>query len=232
MLFRSIDTELATRLPDGTLMIAKDDLVAQTRLLQFASATMESTADGFRMCDPSPKVDALIEIWEDRGGKPFAACAGHRQLIDLAAKRLDKLNISHGLITGGQHTWERDSVLNEFQAGKLDILLFTLKAGGTGLTMTAADLLVFLQRSWSMIDNKQGEDRVHRIGSEIHSSIQIMHVVARGTVEEDQFERLWEKSMRLEEITRDRVRLAAAGISTPELDAEEQLILNSNLGEK
>jgi len=229
--YREIADTLVTRLPDGSLMVAKDDLVAQTRLLQFSSATMQSTPDGFRMCDPSPKVDALVEIWEERGGRPFVACAEHRQLVDLAAQRFDKLKISYGRITGGQQPWERDSILNDFQNGKLDVLLFTLKAGGTGLTMTASDLIVFLQRSWSMIDNRQAEDRVHRIGSEIHESIQVVHLIAHGTVEEDQVERLVEKSLRLDEITRDRQRLAAAGLSTAELDLEAEQILTSNLGD-
>lgn len=231
--YRDIEEQLATRLPDGSLLVAKDDLVAQTRLLQFSSATLESRADGgFRMCDPSPKVDALLEIVDERAGKPFVACAEHRQLIELAAARLEKHGVRFGLLTGGQSTYERNATLNDFQDGKLNLLLFTLKAGGTGLTMTAADLIVFLQRSWSMIDNKQGEDRAHRIGSEIHESVQVMHIVAKDTIEEDQVVRLLEKSLRLEEITRDRARLAAAGISTAELDAEEQAILESNLGER
>ena len=237
--YRDIADTLVTRLPDGSLMVARDDLVAQTRLLQFSSATMQSTPDGFRMCDPSPKVDALIEIWEERGGRPFAACAEHRQLIDLAALRFDKLKIPYGRITGGQQPWERDQTLRDFQDGKLDVLLFTLKAGGTGLTMTAADLIVFLQRSWSMIDNRQAEDRVHRIGSEVHESIQVVHLIAQGTVEDVQVERLIEKSLRLDEITRDRARLAAAGIdaevglgvSMAELDLEAEKILTSNLGD-
>jgi len=229
--YREIEESLVTRLEDGTLMVAKDDLVAQIRLLQFSSASMQSTPEGFRMCDPSPKVDALVEIVEERAGRPFVAAAEHRQLVELAAARLEKLHVHHGLITGGQSTYERNAILNSFQSGQLLVLLFTLKAGGTGLTMTAADLIVFMQRSWSMVDNVQAEDRVHRIGSEVHESIQVMDLVARGTVEETQVGRLWEKAMRLEEITRDRARLAAAGLSTHELDDEEQRIMDSNLGD-
>jgi SNF2 family DNA or RNA helicase len=229
--YREIEETLVTRLADGTLMVAKDDLVAQIRLLQFSSASMQSTPDGFRMCDPSPKVDALIEIFEERAGRPFVAAAEHRQLVELASRRLEKLGVRHGLITGGQSTYERNAILNDLQARNLPVMLFTLKAGGTGLTMTATDLIVFMQRSWSMVDNVQAEDRVHRIGSEIHESIQVIDLVARGTVEETQVGRLWEKAMRLDEITRDRARLAAAGLSTVELDAEEQRILESNLGD-
>ena len=224
--YRDIDAELVTRLPDGSIMVAANDLVAQTRLLQFASATMESTPDGFRMCDPSSKVDALVDILEERDGKPTLVSAMHVQLINLAASRLTKLKIPYGLITGQQQNFEREVALRAFQDGKLPVLMFTLAAGGSGLTMTAADTQVRLQRSWSLIDNLQGADRNHRIGSEIHESIHYIDVVAQDTVEEDQVERLWEKAERLEEINRDRARLQLDRQSTDELDAEAARIEN------
>lgn len=228
--YREIEKDLITRLPDGTVMIAKDNLTARTRLMQFSSASMMSTPNGFRMTDPSPKIDQLLEDLEAAAGRPLVACAEHRQLIDLASQRLTKLKIPHGLITGGQREWEREAHLREFQEGKLPILLFTIKAGGTGLTMTAADTIIYLQRSWSMIDNMQSEDRVHRIGSEGHSSINVIDYVAQGTVEEEQIIRLYDKARRLEEITRDRQRLAAAGVSTQHLDEEEAFIMALDLG--
>lgn len=263
---------LVTRLPDGNLMVARNDLEAQIRLLQFASGTMEKLdvpltieealrknerrrADGkfplfeagqlayiretgldprpkFRMCEPSAKVDALVDILEELGDKPVLVSAAHRQLIDLAAVRLSKLKINHSLIVGGQQAFEREATQRDFQAGKLQVLLFTLAAGGTGLTLTAADTQIRLQRSWAMIDNLQGEGRNHRIGSEIHESIHYVDVVAQNTVEEDQLERLWEKSERLEEINRDRARLQLERRRTDELDAEAARIEQSNLGEK
>ncbi len=229
--YREIADGLVTRLDDGTLMVAPNDLSAQVRLLQFSSANMEATPDGFRMTDPSPKVDELIEILDELPpDKSVAVTAMHKQLIYLAAKRLDKLKISYGLITGDQKQWERDAYLRDFQAGKLRVILFTVAAGGTGLTMTAADTIVFLQRSWSMIDNVQAEDRVHRIGSEIHQQVTVIDVVASGTVEEHQVAKLWEKSERLREITQDRQRLTAAGLPTTTLDDEETRIMSLNFG--
>jgi SNF2 family DNA or RNA helicase len=269
--YDELETGLVTRLPDGNVLVASNDLEAQVRLLQFASGTMERTfvpldyeralqlnqahrAGGkgelftaaelayvretgfhprptYRMCDPSSKVDALVDILEELGDKPVLVSAAHRQLINLAAARLDKLKIQHGLLVGGQQAFERQATLRDFQAGKLRVLLFTLAAGGTGLTLTAADTQVRLQRSWSLIENLQAEDRNHRIGSEIHSSIHYVDVVARGTVEEVQLERLWEKTERLEEINRDRARLQLERRVTDELDAELARLEALNLGE-
>lgn len=246
--YTELDKTLVTRLEDGSLLIAKSDLTAAIRLLQFSSAYMEEGEPKkvkvvdkwtgevtyewrptWKMTDVSPKLDAMEEIVNEMAGRPIAICAEHSQLIDLAEQRLIKSGITYGKITGNVKQWERDIMLRDFQAGKLQVMIFTIKAGGVGLTMTAADTILFLQRSWSMIDNKQAEDRVHRIGSEIHESIQIIDLVTEGTVEVEQIGALWEKAERLEEITRDRARLAAEGLPTTALDAEELSLLNTEL---
>jgi SNF2 family DNA or RNA helicase len=183
------------------------------------------------LTEPSPKLDEFMDVLDELGDRPVVVAAEQRRLIELACVRLDKADISYGLITGAVDAYDRQIALESFQAGRLRVLLFTLKAGGTGLTMTAADTIIFLQRSWSLIDNKQGEDRVHRIGSEIHESINIIDIVTEDTIEETQIARLYEKSMRLEEITRDRATLLRAGKSIVHLDDEENRIMNTFLGE-
>lgn len=223
---------MIVRLDNGDLLVAKGDLAAQNRLLQFSSAYMQGSHDeGFTMCEPSPKLDAMMDIIDEMGDKQVVFCAQSRQLIELAEKRLIAADISYAIITGKIPQWQRDLYLQDFQSGKRQAMLFTIQAGGVGLTMTAADTIVFLQRSWSMVENKQAEDRVHRIGSEIHDSVKVIDLITEGTIEEKQIERLWEKSKRLDEITRDTKVLEAAGLSTAHLEAEAQSILNSNLGE-
>lgn len=229
---------LITRLPDGNVMVAPTDLEAQLRLLQFSSATMKQVGFNeqtgkpkFEMCDPSSKVDELELILEELGDKPVAVAAHHRQLIRLAAARLDGLGVSYRLIVGGQYDFERDSALRDMFSGQARVLLFTIDAGGEGLTMTFTDTLVFLQRSWSMRANRQTQGRIDRIGAEKYDSLHIIDVIARGTVEEAQLTKLYAKSERLEEINRDRETLRAAGKEFRELDEEEMKILNANLGE-
>lgn len=227
--YRQFASEMSVFQPDGSLLIAANDLETRLRLLQLSSAALEEYGDGWRMADPSPKVDEVIAILEEMGDRPVAIAAHHRQLIDLLAARLDKEKISYGLFTGAQKDFEREIAKRDFQAGKLRVFAFTMAAGGTGITLTAADTLIRMQRSWSMIDNKQTEDRVHRIGSEIHESIQIIDIVSRETVEEDQILALLEKSMRLEEIARDKAKLQAAGLNTSHLDILEASIMSSDL---
>ena len=230
---------LLTRLEDGSLLVAANNLTAHTRLLQLSSSYAEIikvdpddvTTWQVTLKDPSPKIDETIAILEDLGpDKQTAVCAASRQLIDLMAQRLEKEGISYGLITGKVSEAERDHQLQAFQAGKKRVMLFTIAAGGTGLTMTAASTIIFMQRSWSMIENKQAEDRVHRIGSEKHSSINIIDIIAEETIEEThQLPKLIEKLERLEEIVRDRITLRAAGIQSPELDNEETVLMSSTV---
>lgn len=229
--YREMEDGLVTRLEDGSLIIAPTNLTAQIRLLQFAAAKCVTDETGkVTLTDASPKIDAFMEIVED-AGKPIVACAEHKQIINIAAARLKKACIPYGLITGDISQWERQKALDDFDAGRTKVLLFTIKAGGTGLNMTAADTIVFIQRSWSMIENKQSEDRVHRIGSEKHESITVIDLVMNDTVEVDMLERYVIKLRRLQEITRDRERLQAEGIDTHHLDQLEDQILNSYLGE-
>lgn len=239
--YKEIESQYITRLADGSLITAID-LTTQIRLLQFSSsyATAEQIVDPatglikthVTLTEPSPKLDEMELILEELGDQQVAICAESRQLIMLAAARLKKNRISYSMIVGGMTTYERSDALDNFQCGKNRVMLFTVKAGGTGLTMTAASTMIYLQRSWSMIDNKQSGDRIHRIGSEKHSSITFIDIVTRNTIEDRvQIPRLYEKMQRLEQIVRDRVTLTAAGVSTQHLDDEESHILSLNLGD-
>lgn len=236
--YKEVADEYVLTTESGDKLVMNGNLPAATRLLQLASAMCdvdkgENPADPgswkVTLTDPSSKIDELMAIIEDNPEKPLAIAAEHRQLIDLAANRLAGAGIEYGVITGGVSGAERDATVEAFQAGKLKYILFTYKAGGVGLNMTAADTLVRLQRSWSLIDNMQGEDRVHRIGSEVHEAITIIDIITADTIEETQVEKLYAKMQRLEEIVRDRDQLQAAGKSTAHLDAEAARIESLDL---
>lgn len=197
-------------------------LAQLTRLGQFASASGEllpphevkrERPDGttevvmvqdVKLSAPSGKVDDLVDLLEEMGDAPLVVAAVSRQLIELAAERLDKEGISYSLITGAQSTDERVSSVNRFQAGQVRVILLTLGAGATGITLTRADTMLFMQSSYSTIENRQAEDRIHRIGSEIHESIRVIEQVSPNTVEERRLELLEAKDARIEEVVRDK----------------------------
>lgn len=221
--YNSMATNMVSFDDDGNPVIATNNLVMNTRLLQYSSAFCEVNDEGkVRLADPSSKLDVLEELLGEID-KPFVVCAQSRQLIELACLRLEKKNVPYLKIVGGMTDDQREVAKADWIAGKAKVFLFTISAGGTGLDglQSQADTIVFLQRSWSMLENKQAEDRIHRIGSEVHGDhITIIDVVAPETVEEKQIADLYEKAERLEELVRDRATLAAQGQDTSALDAE------------
>jgi SNF2 family DNA or RNA helicase len=231
--YNDMKTTLAARLSGDTLMIAQDERVGWLRRLQFSSASMESTEDGgFRMCEPSPKLDDLMECLEELDGAQVVIAAEHIQLINLAETRLARAGITYGRITGTEKEFERHAYIRDFQAGKLRCMLLTMGAGSEAITLTAADTMIFLQRSSSMIRNQQTEGRINRIGAEKHESLRFIDIIATNTVEVKQIGRLHAKFERLEELNRDRAALAAANLTYDSLDVEEQKILAEELLEE
>lgn len=202
--YTQMEKDMIALLDDG-VTVSVNPLTQLTRLSQFASAYAEINEEGqVVMAEPSCKIDALMELLEDMGDEPLVVFAQSRQLVKLAEERLKKEGIDFGLIVGGQTPDEREYAKQQFQDGKVRVIMCTIAAGGIGITLTRAATACFLQRSWSMIDNAQAEDRVHRIGSEVHDKITIVDIIATNTLEDRQRLVLSQKEDRLEEIMRDK----------------------------
>lgn len=206
---------MIAELEGGDVLTAPSVLTQTLRLLQFASAyaTIEinpTTGEPKAvLAEPSCKIDALMDDISngDFGDDSIAVSAVSRQLIELLSARLTKAGIHHGLITGKQNADERQKAVDDFQAGRTKWVLFTAQAGGVGITLTAARRLIRLQRPWSLVDDKQVNDRVHRIGSEIHDNIIITDYVTSGTVEERVRQVLEGKADNFEEVVKDKNQL-------------------------
>lgn len=206
--YDEMERDMIAQLND--LLVAPNPLSQLIRLNQFASAHAEVTDEGqMRLSLPSVKVDDLVDLLDEMGDEePLVVAAVSRQLIELAAEKLTKLKISFGLITGSQSQYERDQAVQRFQNGSIRVIMLTLGAGAEGLTLTRSRTMLFMQESYSEIQNAQARDRVHRIGSERHDAIRIIKQITPGTVEERREELLAAKQMRMEEVVRDRETLA------------------------
>lgn len=221
---------------DNGILTTSSPLTKMTRLLQFSSsfAELEETTNPetgkietkARLVEPSCKIDAFMDDLPDYGDDSIVVFAQSRQLIYLLHHRMEKADIPHGLITGMQDNDERQQAIDDFQSGKTKYILCTLGAGGTGLTLTAARVAVYLQRSWSLVENEQSEGRVHRIGSEKHESILYVDYVTTDSVEEVQHQAVAAKGDRLEEILRDKDLLRRALENKDVMDFLEQSIVH------
>jgi len=202
--YKQFEKDMVADLESGT-GLALDNLSLSTRLVQLASATLDVTEDGgLRMTKPSSKIDALMDLLEDMNDEPLVVFAASRQLIELASTALSEKDISHSMIVGGQSELAREGAELDFMAGRVRAILMTFGAGSESITLTRADTICRLQRSWSFRENKQSEDRIHRPGLDSNKAL-IIDFVAPGTVEsEQQLAALDEKAARMEEIVRDR----------------------------
>lgn len=214
--YDALDTQLHTRLEDGTLLMNHDRLVSRMRQMQFASGSVtvekpdedDVTTWRVTMQEPSPKLDVFEEVLDELGAKRFVVACVNRDLVAMAAERLMRRGIRHAVIVGGVSAEEQVQYTEDLKSGALTALVFTIAAGGEGLDMSGADTEIFLQRDWSLIKDIQTEDRTLRIGSEVHQSIRVIDIVTRNTIEEKQVTKLHEKLEQLDEITRDRQQLA------------------------
>jgi SNF2 family DNA or RNA helicase len=188
----------------GGLVMGLNPLTLLTRLTQAACATLTIDADGkVHLDNPSSKVEALVELLADMGKEPLVVFAHSRQLIELAAHRLDKEGVTYSKIVGGQSDIARSSEEDAFSNGDNRVILLTLGAGSEALTLTRASTTCFMQRSWSMLQNRQAEDRTHRPG-QTADKVLIIDLVTPGTVEEDQWDALTGKGDMMQEIVQDR----------------------------
>jgi len=115
---------------------------------------------------------------------------GHRALVfsqfvrhlALVRRWLDARGVSYQYLDGGTPTPQRDARVRAFQGGEGALFLISLRAGGTGLNLTAADYVIHLDPWWNPAVEDQASDRAHRIGQQ--RPVTIARLLTRGTIEE------------------------------------------------
>lgn len=142
-----------------------------------------------RMIDPASEISSSkLELFAETVGEllenghkalVFSQFVKHLRLIEEWVK---KNNISYQYLDGQTPLPKREEAINNFQAGESDLFLISLKAGGTGLNLTAADYVLHLDPWWNPAVEDQASDRAHRIGQQ--RPVTIYRLVAEGTIEE------------------------------------------------
>lgn len=102
--------------------------------------------------------------------------------LDVVRESLDERGISYQYLDGSTPAPERQRRVDAFQNGEGDLFLISLKAGGTGLNLTAANYVIHLDPWWNPAVEDQATDRAHRIGQE--RAVTVYRLVAKGTIEE------------------------------------------------
>lgn len=204
--YRTMAESMVSIDENGELIIAVNPVSKLTRLLQYSSATIEKQDDTIQLVDPSNKLDALMDDLSDwrSANEPVVVFAVHRKLIELAERRLEKAKIPFSVIKGDQSPKVRQAAIDSYMNGDVDVILVVVAAGGVGINLNRGRIGVFLQRSWSLVEDKQARGRIHRIGSEKFDNVFYIEYISVGTVEMRQGAMLEGKAIRLEEVVRDR----------------------------
>ncbi len=132
----------------------------------------------------SAKLDALLELVEELREEQhralvFSQFTSH---LDLVRKALDERGITYQYLDGSTPPKQRQQAVDAFQSGESDLFLISLKAGGTGLNLTAADYVIHLDPWWNPAVEDQATDRAHRIGQT--RPVTVYRLVAKDTIEE------------------------------------------------
>jgi SNF2 family DNA or RNA helicase len=154
-------------------------LQALSELRQIASIP-ESKSDGVVI---SPKREVLVENILDviANDHKVLVFANFLNALDLIAEDLEKANIKYLLMTGA--TRDRKDLIDKFQNNDdYKVFLMTLKTGGLGLNLTAADYIFIFDPWWNKSAENQAIDRAHRIGQD--KTVFSYKLITKGTIEE------------------------------------------------
>ncbi|MBF4462415.1 MULTISPECIES: DEAD/DEAH box helicase [unclassified Rathayibacter] len=163
---------------------------------------------------PSAKLDALVEHLDDvlAEGRRALVFSTFTSYLERAGERLRRRGVPFVQLDGS--TRDRAGVIEAFRSGSAPVFLVSLKAGGTGLTLTEADHVFILDPWWNPAAEAQAVDRAHRIGQE--RRVNVYRLVARDTIEE-KIVRLQERKARLSAATLDEGELFAAALTAEDI---------------
>lgn len=165
-------------------------------------------------CNPS----SFIENFDGESGKILALHDileesinnKHRILIfsqfttvlKSIGKMLKEDKVDYMYLDGQTDIKDRSDSVSDFNSGVGDVFLISLKAGGTGLNLTGADVVIHFDPWWNPAVEEQASDRAHRIGQK--KSVEIIKLIARGTIEEKIYELQQKKKEIINDIINDK----------------------------
>jgi SNF2 family DNA or RNA helicase len=205
-------TEIVERLEFDT---AQRDLYESVRLAAYGQLREEIAARGLARshiailaallklrqvcCDPrllrlehggrdagSAKLERLMEMLPEMlaEGRRVLVFSQFTSMLALISAALDEAGIAYATLTG--ETDDRAAPVRRFQSGEVPVFLISLKAGGVGLNLTAADTVILFDPWWNPAAEAQAIDRAHRIGQD--KPVFAYRLIALGTVEEKMLE--------------------------------------------
>ncbi|HAC79983.1 MAG TPA: hypothetical protein DCG06_06785, partial [Deltaproteobacteria bacterium] len=163
-------------------------LDANRMLVLTALLRLRQMACDPRLIDASQKPDHSAKLGAFRELVAEVVASGRRALVfsqfveflSLLRKELEASGTEYAYLDG--RTRNREKVLDGFRDGDMPVFLLSLKAGGTGINLAAADVVIHMDPWWNPAVEDQATDRAHRIGQT--RTVSVYRIVAQGTIEE------------------------------------------------
>ncbi len=146
-------------------------------------------------CDPSlvftdykadsAKVDMCLNMISNavESGHKILLFSQFTTMLDHLAKRLEEEKISYYMLTGSTSKEKRAQMVENFNKDETQVFCISLKAGGTGLNLTAADIVIHFDPWWNLAVQNQATDRAHRIGQK--NVVNVYKLIVKDTIEEN-----------------------------------------------
>ena len=187
------------------ISLSEDERKIYQASLQAACASVESGSGKLQIlaaltqlrqicCDPglcfenfsgrSSKLEACLELCSGmvENGHQILLFSQFTSMLDRLRLGLEELGIPSFTLQGSTPKEKRAQLVRDFNAGKASVFLISLKAGGTGLNLTAADVVIHFDPWWNLAAQEQATDRAHRIGQRAH--VQVYRLITQNTIEE------------------------------------------------
>jgi superfamily II DNA or RNA helicase len=169
--------------------LAKSQIIILDALLKLRQVCCDPrlvSLPAAKKVEGTAKLSLLLEMLEELvdEGKNILLFSQFTSMLDLIIPELKKRDIDFVEIRGD--TRDRATPVKLFQAGAVPIFLLSLKAGGTGLNLTAADTVIHYDPWWNPAVENQATDRAHRIGQD--KAVFVFKLIASGTIEERMLE--------------------------------------------
>lgn len=165
--------------------LARSHIVVLDALLKLRQVCCDPRllpGDGAERAAGSAKLDLLMTLLPEmvEEGRRILVFSQFTRMLDLIAQALDDGGLPFVMLTGD--TRDRATPVRRFMQGEVPIFLISLKAGGVGLNLTAADTVIHFDPWWNPAAENQASDRAHRIGQD--KPVFVYRLIAAGSIEE------------------------------------------------
>lgn len=176
-IYKEISSEI--RMNIDQIKMANNPLAELIRMRQ---ATGYTGILSSKVCE-SAKLDRMEELVSDaiENNKQVVIFSNWTQMTDVVYDRLCG-KYSLAVITGQTKDAERQQMVEKFQSGKAKVIIGTIGAMGTGITLTAGTVEIFLDEPWNRANKEQAEDRCHRVGTK--QNVTIYTILCKDTIDE------------------------------------------------